>query len=120
MHPVRNRKETLMNTGLRSSLSGNLFQAALVCGLLLMPLVSHESTFFGSGGLTNTATGEPNLAFGYGALFSNTTGTRNTAIGVTALNANTTGSDNIALGYGALIHNTTGSENTANGVEALA
>src|SRR5437016_1128997 len=108
-----------MNTGLRSSLSAGLFQAALVCGLLLMPLATQEQTFFGSGGATNTATNATNVALGYQALRFNTTGFDNTANGYRSLFLNTTGFANTANGSNSLYNNTTGGYNTANGYLAL-
>ena len=99
-----------MNTDLRKSLHTGWFQATLVSALLLVPLVSQaQSTFFGSGGASNTAPDTDNLAFGYQALFSNTTGSYNTAQGLYSLLSNTTGANNTANGVGALYFNTIGS-----------
>src|SRR5438105_1970037 len=92
LHPACPNKEILMNTGLRSSLCARLFQGVLVCALLLVPLATQEQTFFGSGGLTNTAPNENNVALGYEALASITTGYDNTANGAGALYSNSTGS----------------------------
>src|SRR5690348_9732001 len=106
-----------MKTDLRSSLSTGLFKIGLVSALLLVPLLAHEQTFYGSGGSTNTAPYVFNVALGYLALNANTSGYYNTAIGTTALVFNTTGLSNTATGFDALYNSTTGGSNTANGVD---
>jgi hypothetical protein len=108
-----------MNTGFRNSRSAGLVPAAFVSALILMPLVSHAQTFFGSGGSINSAPYTPNVALGYRALFSNTAGSYNAASGSEALYSNTTGYNNTANGFQALYSNTTGIFNTANGASAL-
>jgi hypothetical protein len=104
-------------------------------GIIAAP-TARAQVFFGSGGTTNTAlnqqnvalgylnlsaitTGVRNVATGYAAMRFDTTGGYNTATGFEALYSNTTGSYNTAIGYGALIFNTVTSDNTAVGYEAL-
>ena len=74
-----------MYTPLRKSFSTHWLQSTLAAALFLVPLASQADTFFGSGGLSNSATSTSNLAFGYQALFSNTSGNSNTATGDSAL-----------------------------------
>jgi hypothetical protein len=108
-----------MKTSVRKPLSMGLFQAALMCVLLLGLIVANAQTFFGSGGSTNSATNTSNVALGYEALFSNTSGIANTALGYKALFANSMGGYNTANGDLALYSNVTGSNNTATGYKAL-
>ena len=59
---------------------------AVASALTLSTVASQaQTTFFGSGGGSNSAANVLNLAFGYNALFSNTTGQYNTAVGSVAL-----------------------------------
>jgi len=75
----------------------------------------HELAAFGSLTLQNNTTGYLNSAFGSQALKSNTTGYRNTAVGGTALAALTTGYTNTALGESAISSLVDGRDNTGIG-----
>ncbi len=108
-----------MNIQSRQPFWSGLLQAALVSALLVVPLISHEQTFFASGGSTNSATRTSNVALGYQALNSNNIGYDNTASGFQALLSNIYGFGNTANGSQALYSNTTGGANTANGSQAL-
>jgi len=94
-----------------------LLRGAFASSLLLATLPTSAQTFFGSGGVTNTATATENVAFGYGVLSSKKG--FNTAIGGNALHTNTTGAQNTANGYVSLYKNTTGIQNTADGYAVL-
>ena len=116
---ITSLKEFLMHTEFRAPRWSGLLRPVLMSALLLIPLFSRAQTFFASGGSTNTAPNNVNLAFGYQSLFSNTTGGANTASGYYALFANTTGSANTAYGYRSLFSNTVGGDNTAFGAATL-
>jgi len=68
--------------------------------------------------LSNSTTGDRNVAVGADALLSNTAGSFNVAAGFNALGDNNAGRSNVAVGPNALSSNVAGSNNTAIGALA--
>ena len=96
-----------------------LSHGTILYALLFASLPAFAQTFFGSGGVTNSATDASNVGLGGSVLYINTTGSWNTATGNHALASNTEGSNNTAVGAYGLASNTTGTGNSALGFYAL-